>query len=175
MLAWNAVWRQETGMLFYLSEVGLGTTDGYAATYSSGYRNLYITLINDERDAGNGGRAAGIVLDPTHHYRLVVSSHDGYTFLLQLFDKVDLVNPWCSVVCEDANRTYASGFCALFVWERTYPSPVEGAEATFDNYVANVPRSMPATVTDLSPQPGGKSTAVYPTVSVAILDRDHQR
>jgi hypothetical protein len=174
VLDWNAVWAQETGLLFYLSEVGLGTSDGYAATYSSGYRNLYLTLITDERDSGTVGELRGIVLDPAHDYRLVVSSHDGDTFLFQLFDKVDLVNPWCSVVCEDANSTYAAGLCALFVWERTYPSAVEGAEATFDNYQASLPPvgAMPATVTDVSPQPGGKATAFYPTVSVTILDRD---
>lgn len=174
VLAWNAVWQQETGLLYYLSEVGLGTTDGYAATYSSAYRNLYITLIEDERDAGTVGELRGIALDPTHQYRLVVSSHDGSTLLFQLFDKVDLVNPWCSIVCEDENRTYASGFCGLFVWERTYPSSVAGAEATFDNYQAFLPTAgaMPATVTDLSPQPGGKAAAFHPTVSVTILDRD---
>ena len=174
VLAWNADWQQETGLLFYLSEVGLGTSDGYAATYSSGYRNLYVTRITDERDAGTVGELQGIVLDPAHRYRLVVSSHDGSTFLFQLFDKVDLVNPWCSVVCEDESRTYASGFIALFVWERTYPSSVAGAEATFDNYQASRPAAgaMPATVTDLSPQPGGMATAFHPTVSVTILDRD---
>ena len=43
MLAWNAAWRQETGLIFYFSEVGLGTSDGYTATYSSAYRNLYIS------------------------------------------------------------------------------------------------------------------------------------
>jgi len=174
LLAWNAVWQQEAGLLFYTSDVGLGSTDGYAATYSSGYRNLYVTLITDERDSGTVGSVQGIVLDPTHRYRLVVSSHDGTTLVFQLFDKVDLSNPWKSVVCQDAASSYSAGVCALFVWERTYPSSVEGAEATFDNYAASTPPAgaMPATVTDLSPQPGGMATAFYPTVSVTILDRD---
>lgn len=174
LLAWNADWRQETGMLFYLSDVGLGTSDGYAATYSSAYRNLYVTRITDERDAGTVGELQAITLEPTHRYRLAVSSHDGFTFLFQLFDKVDLANPWCSVVCQDESLAYSAGVCALFVWQRDYPSSVEGAEATFDNYQASLPAAatMPATVTDLAPQPGGKATAFQPTVSVTILNRD---
>jgi hypothetical protein len=173
MLAWNAVWRQETGLLFYFSDIGLGTSDGYSATYSSGYHNLYISVITDESER-TVGQFNGVTLDPTHRYRLVVSSHDGVTFLFQLLDKVDLNNSWISAICQDAGSTYTSGFCGLFVYEQTYPSATEGAEATFDNYVASVPAAgaMPATVTDVSPQPGATATAVYPTVTVAILDRD---
>lgn len=174
LLAWNSAWNQESGMLFYLAEPGLGTTDGYAATYSSGYRNLYITRIVDERDSGTVGVVEGIILDPTHHYRMEVSSHDGVTFVLRFFDKVDLANPWCSVVCMDDSGAYYAGLNALFVWERTYQSQDQGAEATFDNYLASKPAdgAMPAVVTDLSPQPGAKVAAFYPTVSVNILDRD---
>lgn len=174
MLEWNDVWPQETGMLFYLSDIGLGTTDGYAATYSSGYRNLYVTRIVDERDSGTVGVLEGILLDTSRAYRLEVSCHDGFTFLFRFFDKADLANPWCSIVCQDAASSYFSGLCALFVWQRNYPSATEGAEATFDNFQASTPAAgaMPAIVTDLSPQPAGKATAFYPTVSVSILDRD---
>jgi hypothetical protein len=172
-LSWNDVWRQETGILFYFSDVGLGTSDGYSATYSSGYRTLYLSVITDEQEA-TVGELPGVVADPTRPYRLVVSSHDGATFLFQFFDKVDLDNPWCSAICQDPSSTYTSGYCGLFVFEQTYPSAVEGAEATFDNYQAAVPPvgAMPATVTDLSPPPGGKTTTAYPTVAIAILDRD---
>ena len=171
MLAWNAAWRQETGLLFYFSDVGLGTSDGYTATYSSAYRNLYISAVTDEREV-TVGELTGIVLDSAHHYRLVISSHDGGTFLFQLFDKMDLNNPWLSAIGQD--YAYNSGYCGLIVYEQTYPSSTDGAEATFDNYLAAKPAAgaMPATVTDLSPPPGGKATAVYPAVTVGILDRD---
>ena len=174
MLEWNNVWPQETGLLFYLSDIGLGATDGYAATYSTGYRNLYITRITDERDSGTVGVLEGVMVDPTHRYRIEVSCHDGFTFLFRFFDKVDLVNPWCSVICQDAAGSYYSGLCALFCWQRTYPSLTEGAEVTFDNFHAAIPAAatMPAIVTDLSPQPGAKATAFHPTVSVTIMDRD---
>lgn len=173
MLEWNAVWRQETGLLFYFSDVGLGASDGYSATYSSGYKTLYVSVITDEREQ-TVGEVPGIVVDPTHDYRLAISSHDGSTLLFQLFDKTEPQNPWHSVVCQDPAATYNSGFCGVFVFEQTYPSATEGAEATFDNYAATVPvaGAMPATVTDIAPLPGGKATAVYPTVTVSILDRD---
>lgn len=173
LLAWSSVWRQEAGLLFYFSDPGPGTSDGYSATYSSAYQNLYISVITDEREA-TVGEVQGVVLDPTHRYRLEVSSHDGSTFLFRFFDKVDLANPWVSVVCQDAGGFYTSGYCGLFVFEHTYPSSTEGAEATFDNYLATAPAAgaMPAIVTDLSPQPGSKERAFQPTVRAAILDRD---
>ncbi len=173
LLSWNAVWRQEAGLLFFISQPGLGTTDGYSATYSSAYHNLYISRILDESETTVAELGSGsVTLDPTHRYRLVVSSHDGYTFLFQLFDKADPLNAWASAIGVDF--AYSSGICGLLVFEQTYPSATEAAEATFDNYHAFVPAAgaMPATITDLSPPPGGKATAVYPTVSVAIMDRD---
>ncbi len=173
LLAWNADWHQEAGLLFYLSDIGLGTSDGYCATYSSAYHNLYISLISDE-DPITLGLLEGITLDPARRYRLVASSHDGYTFLFQLFDKADLNNPWASAIAQDPNYTHTSGFCGLFTFQQDYPSTTQGAQATFDNYAASVPAagSMPAVVTDLTPPPGGKATAVYPTISATILDRD---
>jgi len=173
LLSWNAVWRQEAGILYYITDVGLGTTDGYAATYSSGYRNLYITRVLNEGQTTVAELGSGsITFDPTHRYRLVVSTHDGYTFLFQAFDKAEPNNAIASAIGVD--YTYNAGVCGLFVFQQTYPSATEAAEATFDNYQAFVPAAgaMPATVTDLSPPPGGKATAVYPTVSVAIMDRD---
>jgi hypothetical protein len=173
LLAWNATWRQEAGLFFYLQDINLGQSDGYTATYSSAYQQLYISLINNEvattvAELGTGA----ILLDPTHRYRLVASSHDGYTFLFQLFDKAEPNSPWASAIGQD--YSYGSGVCGLFVYEQDYPSQTEGAEATFDNYVATPPAAgtLLATVTDLAPPPAGKATAIYPTVTVGILDRD---
>jgi hypothetical protein len=175
LLAWNATWRQEAGILFYLHSVGLGTSCGYSATYSSAYRQLYISAITGEiattvAELGTGA----VTLDPTHRYRLVASSPNGYDFLFQLFDKAEPINPWASAIGQDYTYYNTAGYCGLFIYEQTYPSTTEGADATFDNYVAAVPAAgtMPATVTDLSPPPAGKATVIYPTVTVGILDRD---
>jgi hypothetical protein len=173
LLAWNDAWHQEAGVLFYFQDINLGTSDGYTATYSSAYKNLYISSINNEVGTTVGKLPDGSIQpDPTHRYRLVASSHDGFTLLLQLFDKSEPNAPWVSVIAQDS--TYTAGRCGLFVFEQNYPSATEGAEATFDNYLATTPPTggMPATITDLSPPPAGKATVVYPTVSVNILDRD---
>lgn len=173
LLQWNAAWRQEAGILYYLQDINLGTSDGYAATYSSAYKTMYISVLFDERPTTAGQLADGsIVLDEQHDYRLVVSSHDGYTHLFQLFDKAQPTAPWASVIAYDS--TYSAGVCGLLVFQQSYPSDTMGAEATFDNYFAGVPPTgtMPATVTDLFPPPAGRATAVYPTITVAILDRD---
>lgn len=176
LLQWNATWRQEAGLLFYFQDIGLGTSDGYAATYSSGYRQLYISQVTDEYATTVAELGTGAVtLDPTHRYRLVASSHDGTTFLFQLFDKSQPNSPWASAIGQDTSGYgYTVGKNGLFTFEQDYPSDTQGAEATFDNYVATTPapNTMPATVTDLSPPPAGKTIAFYPTVTVVILDRD---
>ena len=173
LLAWNDSWHQEAGMIFYFQDINLGTSDGYTATYSSDFKNLYLSRILNEvpTTVAELGRNS-VLLDPTHRYRLVVSTHDSYTLLFQLFDKADLSNPLKSAIGQDA--TYTAGVCGLFVFEQNYPSTTEGADATFDNYLAMVPAAgtLPATVTDLYPPPGGNATEVYPTVTVGILDRD---
>ena len=175
LLAWNVAWKQEAGMLFYLHNPGLGTSAGYTATYSSGYHQLYISSIAGEvattvAELGTGA----VTLDPTHRYRLVASTHDGSTFVFQLFDKSEPNSPWASAIGQDYTYQNIPGYCGLFVYEQNYKSATEGADATFDNYVAAVPAAgaMPATVTDIFPPPAGKEPAMYPTVTVGILDRD---
>lgn len=173
LLAWNADWQQEAGLLFYLQDIGPGTSDGYAATYSSGYKRLYISAVLDERPitvAEIGG--GSLILDPARQYRLVASTHDGYTFLFQLFDKAYPESPMVSAIGQDSS--YYSGVSGFLVFEQRYPSATEGADATFDNYFAGVPPAgaMPAVVTDLSPWPGSQARDFYPKVTVCILDRD---
>jgi hypothetical protein len=172
-LAWNDAWHQEAGVVFYFQDINLGTTDGYSATYSSAYKTLYISQVNDEIATTVGQLADGsVVLDPTHRYRLLASSHDGRTFLFQLFDLQQPENPWMSAIGQDS--AYSSGVCGLIIFEQNYPSMTEGVDAVFDNYSASAPAAgaMPATVADLAPAPGGNIAVVYPTVTVRILDRD---
>ncbi len=175
LLGWNATWNQEAGLLFYLQNAGIGTSDGYGGTYSSVDHNLYISLVYHENPITIGGLANGsVALDPNHGYRLVASSHDGSTFLFQLFDRAQPNSPWASSIAQNTGYVDTAGVCGLIVLERDYPSATEGADATFDNYVAALPAAgtMPTTVTDLSPPPAGKATAFYPTITVGILDRD---
>ena len=117
------------------------------------------------------GRVQGIPLDPTQQYRMVVSSADLLTFLCTLYHLPDTNNPWISAITTDITYAYAPGYGGLVVEQQNYPSPVAGAATTYDNYHSDSPDAgaMPATVTDLYPQPAGKATDLYPTVTVGIL------
>jgi len=126
LLQWNAVWRQEAGLLFYFQDIGLGTSDGYTATYSAAYQQLYISRITDEVDLTVAELGTGaIALDSSHRYRLVVSSHDGTTFLFQLFDKSEPNSPWASAIGQDS--AYNAGVCGLFVFQQNVPPDSQGA------------------------------------------------
>ena len=174
LLAWNNTWNQDVGLLWNLQTIGLGTTAGYGAVYSSVYQTIYIVSLTDEVSTTLGQLADHTLpLDPTHSYRLVASTHDGSTYLFTVFDRSQPGNPWGSAIVSDSTYSGQTGPCGLFVFDDDYPSS-NGADGTFDNYASTVPAAgaMPTTVTDLSPPPAGKATDIYPTVTVGILDRD---
>jgi hypothetical protein len=175
LLAWNATWDQQVGLLFYLRDPGIATTDAYGGTYSSVDRNLYINLVFDENPITVGAVADGsVALDPSHSYRLVASSHDASTFLFQVFDRSQPNSPWASVIAQNTGFLETAGMCGLIILELDAAPTTAGADATYDNYAALVPAAgaMPTTVTDLFPPPAGKATDFYPTITVGILDRD---
>jgi len=174
LLDWEPSLAEDVGMLFMLQPATIipGYADGYAATYENSSSTLYISLLASEQPT-TVGETDGITFDPTHQYRLVAGTHDGSTFLLTVFDRSETNSPWTSVIAQDTTYQGTPGVCALFIEQENYPSS-DGADATFDNYFSTAPAAgaMPATVTDLSPPPAGKATAIYPTVTVGILNRD---
>jgi sugar lactone lactonase YvrE len=172
LLTCNTTWDQYMGMVFKLQDIGLGTTAGYAAICSFISQMIYLESITNEASTFIGGQL--VPLDPTHSYRLVVSTHDGSTYLFTAFDKSQPSSPLASAISSDHTYYGVAGPCGLMVFEENYPSAIEGGDATFDNYLSTAPAAgaMPATVTDLSPPPAGKATTLYPTVTVGILNRD---
>ncbi|MGO8930043.1 MAG: hypothetical protein ACLQU3_24510, partial [Limisphaerales bacterium] len=174
LLDWDPSLAQDLGMLFMVQPATIipGQTDGYAATVENSSSTLYISVLASEQPT-TVGETEGITFDPTHQYRLVAGTHDGSTFLFTVFDRSETNSPWASVIGQDTTYQGIPGVCALFIEQENYPSS-DGADATFDNYFSTAPAAgaMPATVTDLSPPPAGKATAIYPTVTVRILNRD---
>ncbi|MEI7935271.1 MAG: immunoglobulin domain-containing protein [Verrucomicrobiota bacterium] len=170
LLTANTTWNHYVGMVFKLRNIGLGTTAGYAALCSANM--IYLESITNEASTFIGGQL--VPFDPTHSYRLVVSTHDGSTYLLTAFDKLQPNSPLASAISSDHTYDGVAGPCGLMVVQEDYPSAIEGGDATFDKYLSTAPAAgaMPATVTDLSPPPAGKATALYPTVAVGILNRD---
>ncbi len=177
LLAWSTAGRANVGVMWYVHEVGLGTTDGYVATYSSSNRNLYISIATNEAQQSYFCRLADgdITLDPTNRIRLVASSHDGYTFVFTAYNLLEPNTPWASVIGMDMTWYGYGGYSGYLIMNEDYPAAY-GVSATFDNYVATEPAAgtMPALVTDVYPPPAGKSmnSSIYITNSVVILNRD---
>jgi hypothetical protein len=174
LLAWNpATLDQDVGMLFMVDPGSIfpGATAGYALTYQASDSTLYLSTITSESPSTIGEQP--VALDPTHQYRLVVSTHDGYTFLATVFDTAQPNNPVASALTQDITYQNVPGVCALIANQEQHPSDL-GVDVTFDNYysTALAAGAMPATVTDLSPPPAGKATDIYPTVTVGVLNRD---
>jgi hypothetical protein len=175
LVDWDPSLEEDVGMLFMVqptTNITPGSADGYAATYENSSSTLYISSLTSEVPS-TAGETDGITFDPTRQYRLVVSTHDGSTLLLTVFDTSEPNSPWVSVIAPNTAYPNTPGICGLYVYQENYPSS-DGADATFDNYLSTVPAAgaMPATVTDLSPPPAGKATAIYPMVTVGILNRD---
>ena len=171
VIAWNNGIDQAFGPVWFIQNPGPGTTAGYVLTFEPiGGNEVRISRIDDE--AGTAvGLTGTVILDPTQRYRFLATSHDGSTFLGQVFNTNDLINPVAGAVASDA--TYTGGLMGLLSYDATSTSTV-GADVTFDNYDAVAPAAgaMGAIVAHMTPAPTEKVTAVYPTISVAILNRD---
>jgi hypothetical protein len=166
---WNDIIDQDFGLFWYLTNPGLGSSDGYAFTYGP-QDHLRISSVSTENPT-EIGRWDPFHLDPSQRYRFLVSSHNGSNILAQVFYTSDPSNPIASAITSDT--TWSNGYSGLVLYDGTSPS-VTGADATFDNYAAAVPPAgaLRTTVVDLYPPPNGKPTELYPTVTVGILDRD---
>ena len=136
LVDWNNTLDQAIGVLGRVTNVGLGTTNGYALTYDTDGDDLDMSRVTGENPTGIG--TANVTLDPALDYRLVFEGNGdqlrGAVYLL-----TDLVTPLAQVTATDA--THASGATGLVVFDN---AGAIGADATFDNYVAGV-----------VPEPGG--------------------
>jgi hypothetical protein len=175
LLAWSTTGRPTMGLMWYVHDIYLGSTDGYCGTFSPNYRNIYISIVANEDQAAYCGRLVDgdITLDSSDRIRMEASSHDGSTFVLTVYNKLEPNTPWGSAIGQDTTYFGVGGSSGYLMFNEDYPADY-GASATFDNYVATEPAAgtMPAMVTDVYPPPAGKATALYPTVTVMILDRD---
>ena len=174
VIAWNNAIDQAFGPYWYLnpSTVGPGTSVGYAMTWEATTGDIRISRIDGETPAtvANGPNTP---LTPGQHYRFLVSSHDGATYLAQIFNDNDLLNPIAGAVAIDT--AHLGGWMGLLSYDGTSPSTT-GADVTYDNYSASAPgaNTLRTTVAHLYPAPLQKVTALYPTITVGILDRDTQ-
>jgi hypothetical protein len=132
LVDWNNAQDQAFGALARLSQIGLGTTDGYAFTYATD-GSIDISRILNE--AASNVATASVTLNPLNDYRFVFSG-TGSSFVGSVFDLANLSTPVATVSGTDA--TYASGFLGVLVFDNS-PTGTGAPDATFDNYVAVVP------------------------------------
>jgi len=177
LLAWSTVGRPTMGLVWYLHDIGLGTSDGYVGSFSPNYGNIYVSIATNEAQQAYCARLqdGDITLNATNRIRMVASSHDGFTFVLTVYNLLEPNTPWASAIGQETTWQGFGGYSGYILMNEDYPTNY-GASATFDNYLATQPAAdtMPAMVTDVYPPPAGKTKSIYAyiTNSVMILNRD---
>jgi hypothetical protein len=134
LIDWDPSLDQAFGILARTSTPGLGSTNGYALSYSPLSGDLDISKVTGEApdDLDPGAR---VILDPTAgDYRLVFEGR-GDRLTGKLFDLTNLTTPLMTTHAIDG--TYASGIIGVFVFSNTGDGSGP-ADATFDNYSADV-------------------------------------
>ena len=129
MLAWSTTGRPTAGFLWYMHEIYLGSTKGYAGTFSPNARNIYLSMIYNE---GQGYYFASlsdgdITLKSTDRIRMEVSSHDGQTFVMTVFNQLEPNTPWASAIGQDATYAGIGGSAAISFSMKIIPRTMEPA------------------------------------------------
>jgi len=125
---WNNAIDQTFGPAFFIANPGLGTTTGYVFSWEANDWHLRISRIDGEI-LTTVGATTNIILPTTAGYHFVVSSHDGNTFLGQIFSTNDLKNPLAGVLAYDPNYGSPGGWMGLLTYDGGEFS-VNGANVT---------------------------------------------
>lgn len=135
---WDPALDQAFGILARCTQVGLGSTDGYAMTWDRDGSDLDITAFSDEDPnppKGHGVSVSGndrVTLVPGKSYRMVFMGR-GTQLTAEMYELPNVISPLASITGSDA--TYASGVCGLIVYDNT-SGGTGTTDATFDNYFA---------------------------------------
>lgn len=129
LVNWNDALDQAFGLLGRVSNVGLGTTNGYTLNYVNQDHQLQLNRISGEVPTQIG--TAAVTLDPLNDYTLVFTGI-GSSLGAQVF-LAGSTTPLVSISATDA--TYSSGKVGLFIYDAT-TNANGAADATFDNFYA---------------------------------------
>lgn len=143
LIDWDAVEDQNIGILARMSQPGLGTLDGYAATCNPFEGKFYVSIILDEATDSNI-LDGDLVMNNSEDYRLVFQG-DGMDLRFDIFNLTDLLNPIATL--ETSDPTYTDGFCGIFSAVDTHDIP-HSVDVTFDNYVAAAAEPVAVGITD---------------------------
>jgi len=123
---------QAFGLLTRITNPGLGTTDGYALTYTTSDNALNLSKITNEAPSGLGASSTATLLTNTSTAFHLVFTANGSNLSGQIFSLSDLTTPLATVSATDS--TYSSGYTGLVVYDNG--TGANGADATFQNFDA---------------------------------------
>lgn len=121
--------QQDFGILTRVSSPGLGTLNGYSATFDSDEEKLYLSRVDAEQ-----ATTLESVLVPVEEgkiYRIVFHGYQDQ-FLVEVFEVTDLTTPVVSISGSDG--TYSEGSTGLFGSAGVGDGTVD---VTFDNFSAD--------------------------------------
>jgi hypothetical protein len=129
---WNNAVPQSFGLAARLSQVGLGTTDGYLLLYDTSNGDFDIYRVDNEGVTSLAGGT--FTLTAGTAYRFTFEGTGG-TFTGSVATVATPDTPLLTISNAAPDTTYAGGFSGLLVAENT-SGPINGADATFDNYLS---------------------------------------
>ena len=127
---WDTSTNQALGLLARINNLGLGTTNGYVLTYSTGTHDLDLSRVTGE--VGHGfANTVSVPSNSAQTLRLVFSGI-GPAFTGSIYDAANPATPLATIMGTDA--TYGMGFNGLLVYDNDTQNT--GGAATFDNFNA---------------------------------------
>lgn len=141
---WDESMDQAIGFLARMTQLGLGTTDGYALTYQVPDHDIDITRFTDE----GAVELTSIPLSPSDDITMVpgrsyryVWIGKGSEFTVRIYELPNLETP--ILECTGSDGVYTNGVCGFLVYDNSTGGAAGVADATFDNYFATKSEPIP--------------------------------
>jgi len=126
VVATDAGLEQDVGILTRVSTPGLGTLNGYSASFDTDERQVYLSRVDGEQPTAL--ESVEVPLDPAKSYRIIFHGFEDQ-FLIEVFDVADLTTTIGTVVAFD--DVYTDGMVGIF----GSAGQANGAvDVTFDNF-----------------------------------------
>ncbi len=160
---WRTDINQAFGLIGRAANLGLGTTEGYTYNYNSVSGFHQINLVQNEQATRQVNESA-FPLNPAHRYRMVFQMA-GAILVGQLYSTTNASIPLHTVAGMDEN--FDQGISGVFAFALTADHALD---TRFDNYAADVPGPLRATVRDANPAVGESPADPIPSVTVRLAD-----